>query len=115
MGEPEFRRCDFCGCNTNARMRACCARGREADEGKALLRDSRVQDVQEGEAMSHTTLGDLESTLNGIGPDSYYTLTLKGKVWQAAVYSRDEKLLGANVGGSIQEAIDAALARVGKR
>lgn len=65
--------------------------------------------------MSHTTLGDLESTLNGIGDGSFCTLTLKGKVWQAAVYSRDEKLLGASVGMSIEEAIDAALARVGSR
>lgn len=28
---PEFRTCEFCGCDTNARMRACCEKGRDAD------------------------------------------------------------------------------------
>jgi hypothetical protein len=27
-----FRKCEFCGCNTNARRRACCDRGRAADD-----------------------------------------------------------------------------------
>jgi len=27
----EFRTCEFCGCNTNARQRACCEQGRDAD------------------------------------------------------------------------------------
>jgi hypothetical protein len=26
-----FRRCEFCGCNTNAFVRACCDQGRAAD------------------------------------------------------------------------------------
>ena len=26
-----FRTCEFCGCNTNARERACCKKGRKAD------------------------------------------------------------------------------------
>jgi hypothetical protein len=29
--DRDFRRCEFCGCNTNAAMRACCAQGRVAD------------------------------------------------------------------------------------
>lgn len=65
--------------------------------------------------MSHTTLGDLESALNGIGTGSFCTLTLKGKVWQAVVFSSDDKLIGASVGMSIEEAIDEVLARVGSR
>lgn len=28
---PPFRKCEFCGCNTNARVRACCDKGRAAD------------------------------------------------------------------------------------
>lgn len=28
---PGFRKCEFCGCNTNAALRACCDKGREAD------------------------------------------------------------------------------------
>jgi len=29
-----FRKCEFCGCNTNARVRACCDEGRLADQIK---------------------------------------------------------------------------------
>ena len=28
---PPFRTCAFCGCHTNARVRACCEKGRTAD------------------------------------------------------------------------------------
>lgn len=28
---PPFRKCEFCGCNTNAMVRACCDKGRAAD------------------------------------------------------------------------------------
>lgn len=28
---PRWRICEFCGCNTNARLRACCEQGRDAD------------------------------------------------------------------------------------
>lgn len=28
---PPFRTCEFCGCHTNARVRACCEKGRAAD------------------------------------------------------------------------------------
>jgi hypothetical protein len=31
MTADDFRRCEFCGCNTNAKMRACCAMGRVQD------------------------------------------------------------------------------------
>lgn len=31
MSENGFRICEFCGCNTNAKMRACCNEGRDAD------------------------------------------------------------------------------------
>jgi hypothetical protein len=27
-----YRKCEFRGCNTNARMRACCEQGRQADK-----------------------------------------------------------------------------------
>lgn len=26
-----WRKCEFCGCETNARLRACCDKGRDAD------------------------------------------------------------------------------------
>lgn len=29
-----WRKCEFCGCETNARMRACCERGKYADKKK---------------------------------------------------------------------------------
>lgn len=28
---PRWRRCEFCRCQTNARLRACCDKGRDAD------------------------------------------------------------------------------------
>jgi len=30
----DFYHCEFCGCYTNAKMRACCDKGREADKKK---------------------------------------------------------------------------------
>ena len=34
-----FRKCEFCGCNTNAKMRACCDAGRNKDkEGAAAAK-----------------------------------------------------------------------------
>jgi hypothetical protein len=32
---PGMRRCEFCGCKTNAALRACCHSGNEADRSKA--------------------------------------------------------------------------------
>lgn len=32
---PGMRRCEFCGCKTNAMLRACCHSGNEADRAKA--------------------------------------------------------------------------------
>ena len=29
--QPDYRKCEFCGCNTNAKVRACCDKGRSAD------------------------------------------------------------------------------------
>lgn len=31
MAEPDYRNCEFCGCFTNAKVRACCKRGYVAD------------------------------------------------------------------------------------
>ena len=33
----QWRTCEFCGCRTNAHVRACCARGRKADEERSTL------------------------------------------------------------------------------
>jgi hypothetical protein len=35
-----WRRCEFCGCRTNALARACCERGRQGDRGNELFRCS---------------------------------------------------------------------------
>jgi hypothetical protein len=37
MSKNEFRRCEFCGCITNARIRACCDEGGRADLAKCHL------------------------------------------------------------------------------
>lgn len=29
-----WRKCEFCGCETNARLRACCEKGRDADSNR---------------------------------------------------------------------------------
>ena len=29
---PPYRKCEFCGCRTNASLRACCDKGKKADE-----------------------------------------------------------------------------------
>lgn len=31
LGDAPYRKCEFCGCNTNAQVRACCERGKAAD------------------------------------------------------------------------------------
>lgn len=31
--DDTWRKCEFCGCNTNARLRRCCERGTDADLG----------------------------------------------------------------------------------
>ena len=36
--EPEFRTCQYCKCRTNAKMRACCAKGRDEDINRAALK-----------------------------------------------------------------------------
>ena len=35
LRDGDFRICEFCGCNTNARMRACCDAGRDADRARS--------------------------------------------------------------------------------
>lgn len=34
--KDEFYYCEFCGCHTNAKMRACCEKGREADKNREM-------------------------------------------------------------------------------
>jgi hypothetical protein len=52
--EQDFRLCEFCGCNTNARLRACCNKGTEADlakggswKAKAVSCEPNVRDFPE--------------------------------------------------------------------
>lgn len=39
--EDGFRTCGYCGCRTNASLRACCDRGRDADKGLRHVRMRR--------------------------------------------------------------------------
>lgn len=34
---PGYRNCEFCGCHTNAAMRACCDQGKQADQVLAQM------------------------------------------------------------------------------
>lgn len=49
--EPEFRTCQYCKCKTNARIRACCDKGRSEDLRSALKASgtSLVQNDSGGE------------------------------------------------------------------
>jgi len=37
-----FYNCEFCGCNTNAKMRACCQKGQEADRKKDVVNKETI-------------------------------------------------------------------------
>lgn len=52
-----WRKCEFCGCETNAKLRACCDRGKDADEFAAQERRLVAEDdggvsVADGETFS---------------------------------------------------------------
>lgn len=47
-----WRKCEFCGCNTNAAARACCQQGRNADATRAFFAEceAEARDVMRGAA-----------------------------------------------------------------
>lgn len=51
----EFRQCEYCGCNTNAKQRACCNAGREVDRLAA-----------EVELLTGTVIPDLKLDCEGL-------------------------------------------------
>jgi len=61
-----MRKCEFCGCNTNARKRACCNKGRDADSVVSEATPERIWITGYDQAR-------LSTCRNGLAVDVYVT------------------------------------------
>lgn len=94
------RKCEFCGCNTNAAMRACCERGNAADGGPHAKRAAN-------ECPKRHRLNEAEAQVGPWVPrqDSFTGETLYEA--EAPLVHEDNGFGGASCGGPVVEERDA--------
>ena len=73
------RQCEFCGCRTNARLRACCENGRKADAEQTPAPPSRGDTVYACREHTQTNWNPLP-WLGGPGPRPRKPCVLCGRL-----------------------------------